>query len=282
MWPAAEPDPFERDESLRTDPQAVLRLWEHPERQVLAVRRGAVSFDVDGSVDIAESILLGTCDGQPWFAVRKPDPGAHDVRELAGEVDHVRRSAALTAVALDNWHHTHQRCSRCGEGTDVERAGWMRRCPADGSEHYPRTDPAVIVLVVDDEDRALLGRRSVWPQGWFSTLAGFVEPGETLEQAVVREVAEEAGVVLDVAEAQYRGSQPWPFPASIMLAFTARARVQETVPDGDEIAETGWFSRAQFDAAGEAGQLRVPPPISVAYKLIRDWHGQSIPHTWSR
>jgi NAD+ diphosphatase len=227
-------------------------------------------------------MLLGTADGVPWFAVRARTDSAVDLRPAADGLDPVERAAALTAVALDNWHATHECCPRCGGRTVPERAGWMRRCPADGSEHFPRTDPAVIVLVVDDGQRALLGRRAVWPPGWYSTLAGFVEPGETFEQAVVREVAEEAGVVVPVTGVDYRATQPWPFPSSVMIAFTARTHAQSSRPDGEEIAETMWVSREEFRAAAEAGQLRIPPRISVAHHLIADWFGQAIPHTWSR
>jgi NAD+ diphosphatase len=140
----------------------------------------------------------------------------------------------------------------------------------------------VIVLVIDDQGRALLGRRASWPQGWYSTLAGFVEPGETFEQAVVREVAEESGVEVDVGDVRYRTTQPWPFPSSIMIAFTATTHVQATTPDGEEIVETVWVSREQFEGLAQEGSLRIPPRISVAHHLIADWYGAPIPHTWSR
>src|SRR5690606_16065858 len=145
------------------------------------------------------------------------------------------------AVALANWHATHGYCARCGAATVATQAGYVRRCPEEGSEHYPRTDPVVIMLVVDENDRALLGRNSAWPPGRFSTLAGFVEPGETLEQAVVREVHEETHV--RVHACRYVGSQPWPFPASLMLGYFARARGVEPMPDGGEITEARWYSR---------------------------------------
>jgi NAD+ diphosphatase len=280
VWPTPEPDPFDRDETLRTD-EACERLWADPARRVIAVHSGRVEVDPAG-VEGSDRILLGAANGAPWFAVRTATPYAFDLRTGADRLSPVERSAALTAVALDNWHTTHPRCARCGETTAVRRAGWVRRCPHDGSEHFPRTDPAVITLVVDSDQRALLGRRAVWPAGWFSTLAGFVEPGETFEQAVVREVAEESGVVVEADRVEYRASQPWPFPASIMVAFTARTHRQPTVPDGEEIAETAWFSREEFRAAAEAGSLRVPPKVSVAHRLIEDWYGGPVPYTWTR
>ena len=279
MWPTAEPDVFDRDESMRTDPDRLAALWADPRRRLVGVHKVHVDFD---AADDGERILLGTADGVPWFAVRARSDSGRELRGVVDGLTPVERSAALTAVALDNWHATHQRCPRCGGATESIKAGWVRRCAQDSSEHFPRTDPAIITLVIDDQDRALLGRRAIWPESWFSTLAGFVEPGETFEQAVVREVAEEAGVVVPVDEVVYRASQPWPFPCSIMIAFTARTFAQDSEPDGDEIAETAWFSREEFAQGAAAGTVRIPPRISVAHHLIADWFGEPIPHTWSR
>jgi NAD+ diphosphatase len=282
VWPTAEPDVFVRDEALRTDPERVRALWNRPDRRLVAVYKGHVDVHADTEVDPDDLILLGTVGDAAWFAARTRTPDTADLRAVADSLDTVERAAALTAVALDNWHTTHGRCPRCGGPTTMTRAGWVRVCTEDGSEHFPRTDPAVITLVLDDQDRALLGRRAVWPSGWYSTLAGFVEPGETFEQAVVREVFEEAGVRVPVEQVQYRATQPWPFPSSIMIAFTARTWAQASEPDGDEIAETAWFSRAEFRAAAERDELRIPPRISVAHHLIADWFGAPIPHMWSR
>lgn len=281
MWPTPEPDPFDRDEALRTD-AAVERLWADPSRRVVAVHRGSVEIDPPGEADPDRRMLIGVAGGVPWFGLMTGTPGLRDLRLAADGLGPVPRGAALTAVALDNWHATHGHCSRCGAPTRMQRAGWMRHCPIDGSEHFPRTDPAVITLVVDSDDRALLGRRAVWPDGWYSTLAGFVEPGETFEQAVVREVAEESGVAVDVGQVVYRGTQPWPFPASVMIAFTARTHPQPATPDGEEIVDALWVSRREFLERAESGRLRIPPRVSVAYRLIADWYGQSVPHTWSR
>ncbi|HQR80687.1 MAG TPA: NAD(+) diphosphatase [Actinomycetota bacterium] len=282
MWPTAQPDCFDRDEVLRADPVGIRARWDVPGRRLVAVYKGHVDVRAEAAELPGDAIFLGSAQGVPWFAVRMRTDTTRDLRAVAGELDGVERSAALTAVALDNWHGTHPRCPRCGGPTEMARAGWVRRCAADGSEHFPRTDPAVITLVVDDQQRALLGRRRVWPDQWFSTLAGFVEPGETFEQAVVREVFEEAGVRVPVDEVRYRATQPWPFPASIMIAFTAHTRVQPSRADGEEIAETQWFSRAEFQQAAEDGRLRIPPEVSVAHRLIADWFGEPIPHVWSR
>ncbi|MFN8082593.1 MAG: NAD(+) diphosphatase, partial [Kineosporiaceae bacterium] len=143
------------------------------------------------------------------------------LREVGVDLDDTQAGLFTTALALVNWHATHPRCSRCGEATRVAAAGWTRHCDACDTSHFPRTDPAVIMAVVDDAGRVLLGRQAVWPDKRFSTLAGFVEPGESLEAAVRREVFEESGI--EVGEVTYLGSQPWPFPSSLMLAYRARA-----------------------------------------------------------
>jgi NAD+ diphosphatase len=184
----------------------------------------------------------------------------------------------VLAVGLANWHATHRHCPRCGAPTVVEQAGFVRRCPADGSEHSPRTDPAIIVLVTDASgDLALLGSSGRWGPGRFSTLAGFVEPGEAAEGAVVREVLEESGVA--IGEVTYLGSQPWPFPSSLMLGFTARALDPDAVPQGDgvEIVEARWFSRAQVLAGIADGSLGLPPAVSIARRLIEHWFGAELP-----
>ncbi|MGH3328313.1 MAG: NAD(+) diphosphatase, partial [Streptomycetales bacterium] len=159
--------------------------------------------------------------------------------------------------------------------TEVAAAGHLRRCPRCGAEHYPRTDPAVIMLVVDDDGRCLLGHQPRWPPRRFSAFAGFVEPGESLEQAVLREVHEEAGV--RVRDVHYVASQPWPFPSSLMLAFTARAVTTEIAVDGEEIVEARWFSRAELAAAIENAEVILPPPVSIAHRLIETWYGTPLP-----
>ncbi|MGH8867026.1 MAG: NAD(+) diphosphatase, partial [Actinomycetes bacterium] len=150
-----------------------------------------------------------------------------------------------------------------------------RRCPADGSLHFPRTDPAVIMLVTDGGDRCLLGRQAKWPERRFSTLAGFVEPGESLEHAVAREVHEEAG--LRVVSTDYVASQPWPFPASLMLGFTATVDGHDVRVDGEEIVEARWLTRAQLCEDFRTGELRLPPPVSIARRLIEGWYGDALP-----
>lgn len=177
------------------------------------------------------------------------------------------------ALAIANWHASHTHCPRCGTPTVVEQGGWVRRCFEDGSEVFPRTDPAVIVTVLDADDRLLLGSNAMWEHTRYSLLAGFVEPGESFESAVEREIHEEAGV--RVVDARYRGSQPWPFPASVMVGMTARLADDQSpaalAPDGEEILDLRWFSRAELWDARE--QIILPGRSSIARALIEDWYG---------
>ena len=194
------------------------------------------------------------------------------LRQIGSLLTDLEAGLAAHALALSHWHSTHQRCSRCGAPTQVQLGGAMRVCEVDGSQHHPRTDPAIIVLVKDQDDRLLLGRQSVWPEKRFSNFAGFVEPGESFEQCVVREVAEECGV--RVESVHYLGSQPWPFPASIMIAFESVTSDPSTAKaDGEEITEIRWFTRSEMKKAVEDGELSLPPPISVSRRMIEHWYG---------
>lgn len=187
-----------------------------------------------------------------------------------------RDAGLLThAVALANWHAVAAFCPRCGSPTEPAMAGHSRRCTVDDSEHFPRCDPAVIMLVTDPDDRCLLARNAMWPQGRVSVLAGFVEPGESAEQAVAREVHEETGVV--VSTVSYAGSQPWPMPHNLMLGFRAEAVGTAISVDDEEIAEAGWYSRDDLRAALVAGELAMPPSLSISRWLIETWYGTDLP-----
>jgi len=263
----------------RTDEAWLAQAW--PKSLVLEVGPDGTVPVQDGSrlafrapeEAAGERYFLGEYEGTPYFAVRseRVDPGddaeeRRGLRELGALLSDLEAGLLVTAVGLAGWHARHPRCPRCGEATLVTQAGWSRRCPADGSDHFPRTDPAVIMLVHDGADRCILARQPTWPAGRFSILAGFVEPGESLEAAVAREVAEEVGVA--VTDVRYLGSQPWPFPASLMLGFTARLDGDPTLhPDGTELAEAAWYTREEV----RARLVKLPPSVSIAHRIISDW-----------
>jgi NAD+ diphosphatase len=223
--------------------------------------------------------------GAPAYVARVvSDPGSavlpagdrwSSLRDVGGVLSARDAGLATTAVALERWHVRHPRCPRCGAETRVEQAGWVRRCVADGSDHYPRTDPAVIMAVVDESDRLLLGHGAQWPDHRYSTLAGFVEPGESAEHAVRREVREEVGVIVGAVE--YRGSQPWPFPASLMLGFRAQALSTDVTIDAVEITAARWFTRMELHAALILGSVGLPGNTSIARALIEEWYGSDLP-----
>lgn len=249
----------------------------------IAVTDGRLAWRPPTADDRERAVLIGVND-QPRIAVLVPDdPSLTNLRVVGADLLDDEAAIATTAVALAQWHASHERCPQCGTRMLWAEAGWALICPTDDSVHYPRTDPAVIVLVRDDAGRALLGRRADWPASWFSTLAGFVEAGETAERTLVREVGEEAGIAVDPARIVYRGSQPWPFPRSLMLGYHAWAGGDLTPnPDGTEIAEARWFSRTELLRALETGEVRLPPRVSIARRLVEDWYGQTLPGSWSR
>jgi NAD+ diphosphatase len=212
------------------------------------------------------------CDEVGLAAGESSTEGMASLRELGGTLDEFHLGISMHAIALSNWHRSHPHCSKCGALTESSLGGSVRVCVKDQSQHHPRTDSAVIVLVKDKADRILLGHQPIWPDGRFSTFAGFLEPGETFEQCVEREVFEESGV--KVNEIRYLGSQPWPFPASIMIAFSAVVDDPSTAKaDGVEITEVRWFSREELKAAVADRSLLLPPTISVARKMIAMWFG---------
>jgi NAD+ diphosphatase len=272
--------------------------WSHPTTRCFVVSGGQVLIEDtgDGRAELvtmpsfdaplteAHRYFLGIDgDGVRYFALQKDAlPGRMDdaarpagLREAGVLLSERDAQLMVHAVALENWQRMHRFCSRCGERTVIAAAGHIRRCPACGGEHYPRTDPAVIMLVTDSGGRALLGRQVHWPKGRFSTLAGFVEPGESIEQAVVREAGEEAGVT--IGRVEYVASQPWPFPSSLMLGFVAHATSTEIRVDGEEIEEARWFSREELRDAFASGEVLPPSGISIAARLIELWYGEPLP-----
>lgn len=297
-----------RVDEFRGDETRVARYWADPSATVLVLHGDDVELagsaqtptlhlaptNTLGSVRPESAFLLGLDGNAPVFGIvddttDHSDPGAGaprsraSLRQVGTSLSARDAELITTTMALGNWHRTHPCCSRCGSPTLIEQAGWVRRCPVDDSQHFPRTDPAIIVLAIDSFSRMLLGRRVGWDRTWFSTLAGFVEPGESAESAVVREIAEEVGVDVDPTTVQFMGSQPWPFPSSLMLGFHAFGRSnQEPVPDGEEIVEARWFTRDQLFAACESGEVKIPPRLSIARHLIEAWYGEELPGEWSR
>jgi NAD+ diphosphatase len=251
-------------------------------RIVVPEDTGALTWVAPSQAPAGQRLLLGEYGDEVRFAVVTQDvpPGhrAEPLRSFVQMVDEQEAALVLHAVALAEWHRAHRHCPRCGAGLNVSAAGHLLVCTGCGREQFPRTDPAVIMLVTDEADRCLLGRQPAWPEGRYSTLAGFVEPGESLEQAVRREVEEEVGVEVD--EVTYFGNQPWPFPASLMVGFIARARTTEISVDGAEISHARWFTRAEVRAEAEAGTLLLPGGISISRSLVETWYGGPLPGQW--
>jgi NAD+ diphosphatase len=277
---------MDRAGELRSQPERLEELWRSA--QIIEVGKARVRSTHEGPTFLAapdaiggERYFLGIdrATNTAYFAWESGAvlPDVEDyltLRELAGGLSPLHLEITMHAIALSNWHHAHPYCSKCGAPTRVDLGGAVRICDVDESQHHPRTDAAVIVLVKDRADRILLGHQPVWPDGRFSTFAGFLEPGETFEQCVGREVFEESGVQL--SEVKYLGSQPWPFPASVMIAFEAVTDApEEARPDGEEITEVKWFSRESLKSAAEDGSLLLPPKVSVARKMIEGWLGET-------
>ena len=224
----------------------------------------------------SDAIYLGEADGVPYAAVRAPrslSVGGRPVdswaglREVGSELSDLDAGLLAQAIGIVEWHERNRFSPMTGAATTIERAGWVQRDPENGREVFPRTDPAVIMLVHDGGDRCVLGRQAVWPAGRFSILAGFVEPGESAEAAVAREVEEEVGIT--VTDVRYVSSQPWPFPQSLMLGFVARATSLDLQIDDDEIEEARWFSREELRTG--TGPQALPPSVSIARYIIDRW-----------
>lgn len=195
-----------------------------------------------------------------------------DMRAAAGGLSPMEANLASTARSLLEWHRNHPFCAKCGAKSEVTEAGWKRVCPSCGAEHFPRTDPVAIMLAVKD-DKCLLGRQASWPAGFWSALAGFVEPGETLEQAAARELEEEAGIKADPASAEYLFCQPWPFPSSLMVGIILEAQTTEVSVEQDELEAARWITReeARQVLAGTHPDIYAPPPMAVAHHILKVW-----------
>ena len=288
----------------RADDAWLEERWADPETRVLVVA-GTRVRPVDGAVEWVSPasapdglrVLLGERDGRSWFALITPAEGASIdagwfplrglLPRLAGaDTDGVEGAGAplvFHALGLAEWLFVTRFCPRCGGTLEPRKAGHELTCTQCGKTQFPRTDPAVIMIVAAgdpgaEDERCLLGRQAVWPAGRYSTLAGFCEPGETLEDAVRREVFEETGVVVGAVE--YFGNQPWPLPASLMLGFIGRAESLEINVDKDEIEDARWFTRAEMKAEAEAGTLVLPGGVSISRSLVEHWYGGTLPGQW--
>lgn len=230
-----------------------------------------------GGHELAEgsSVVLALLDDEVAAQLEPNTDNWHVLRRTGAGLSDLGIGLYAQALALSNWHQNHEFCPKCGSSTEIIQAGWVRRCPVDELELYPRTDPAIIVSVIDDQERILLGSQGIWEENRWSILAGFVEPGESLEAAVVREMQEESG--LRVVDPVYLGSQAWPFPYSLMVGFTAKLAPESEgllQPDGEEIEKLRWFSRE--DIAREAKQLLLPGKLSISRAIIEHWYGAEI------
>jgi NAD+ diphosphatase len=293
---------LDRADTVRGDPERISRLLHEPATTVVAATADGVLVDdsahpallrasVDGDatrfIDPAAAILLGIEDGNALFAADLDglDPSIRSGLEQRGELISLRDAGALLPqsegglaaylTALLNWHRRHRFCANCGSPTDVVQGGYSRHCPRCGATHFPRTDPCVIMLVEHD-GHVLLGRRRGWPESRYSVLAGFVSPGETLEEAVAREVREESGI--EAVDARYAASQPWPFPSSLMIGFEARSAGGEPRSRDGELEDVRWFTLEEVLAArAETSELRLPPSVSIARFLIERWVARQRP-----
>lgn len=289
--------PINRAAHHRTDPEWLEAAMQREDVLVFLMHKGLPLVDHSGQSLVwlgpeaarltpqVERVFLGLDKaGAPIFAINMDErfklEGSliegtgefTDMRAAASSLSAMQGNLASTARSILEWHRSHRFCSKCGAESEVAEAGWKRICPACGAEHFPRTDPVAIMLAVKD-DRCLLGRQSTWPAGFWSALAGFVEPGETLEQAAARELEEEAGIKSDPATAEYLFCQPWPFPSSLMVGIILQAETEEVSVEQDELEAARWITReeARQVLGGTHPDIYCPPPMAVAHHILKVW-----------
>ncbi|WP_345714026.1 NAD(+) diphosphatase, partial [Kineococcus glutinatus] len=315
-WLTLSRSVLDRCAERRAEPGLLDALWAEEATRVLHVRAGRAAVRTRGAGVALEllapsqvppgaeddlRLYLGSDGGAQYVALLSAEEPAEEpageptggpaggpdgggVRwwglRQAGVLLDDRDAGMLTeAVAMANWHAVTRFSARSGHRLRPEHAGWVKVDVEDGTQHFPRTDAAVIMAIVDPDDRLLLGHQPVWPPDRYSVLAGFVEPGESFEATVRREALEEAGVTIGhrPEDVVYLGSQPWPFPASIMVGFVARAVFTRIAVDGEEIELARWFSREELAAEVGAGRLLLPTPLSIARRLVEAWYGAPLP-----
>ena len=270
---------LDRADHLRADPSAIAALRKQDGARELAWENGAPQVDPDGKLMwrplVGDApLFLGLDKGAPRFSHLPDGKVPIDARAhfaLLQLLDPAEAPVFAAALSLANWHRRHGFCSVCGETTAPNRGGWSRECAACGNEHYPRVDPVVIMLAEHD-GKLLLGRSHHYPPGRYSALAGFVEPGETIEAAVARELKEEAGI--EVADIRYLTSQPWPFPSSLMMGAHSRSLGDSITIDRNELDDARWFSREEIAAAlagGDDAPFQAPPRSAIARTLLEAW-----------
>jgi NAD+ diphosphatase len=279
------PEPFfsgaglDRADHLRADADAIRQLVGHPAARQLLWVNGAPAIGESGNLSWETAsgeppLFLGLDGDAPRFSHLPDGSAAVDARahfQLLAQVDATEAPTFAAALSLANWHRRHGHCSVCGQVTEPNRGGWSRACGSCGAEHYPRVDPVVIMLAEHD-GRLLLGRQPHYPPGRYSALAGFVEPGESMEAAVARELKEEAGI--DVNDVRYVASQPWPFPSSLMIGAHATALDDSLTIDTNELDDARWFTRQEvIDAVAQHpdASFQAPPPWAIARTLLEAW-----------
>ncbi len=276
------PEPFfsgagiDRADTLRAEPERVAELARSEAARELVWRDGLPAVGEDGRLEwrpvTSPHLFLGLREGRPVFsATEQPHANARAAFDTIGTLAPEEAPLFAAALSLAWWHSRHHFCANCGHGSAIERGGWSRRCPSCSAQHFPRVDPVVIMLAEHD-GRLLLGRQPQYPPGRYSALAGFLEPGESIEAAVARELKEEAGI--DVADVSYTASQPWPFPSSLMIGCHAKALGDTLVVDLTELDDARWFTREEVRAAlsGESDAAFLPPPrFAIARTLLEHW-----------
>ena len=278
------PEPFfsgpglDRADALRGYPEKIAELTRRGDARELAWRDGIPAIAEGGRLEWQEvgdaALFLGFDGEAPRFsALADPATQPFAVMPLLAQMHEADAPLFAAAMSLARWHSRHRFCANCGQATEIVRGGWSRSCPACSAEHFPRVDPVVIMLAEYD-GKLLLGRQSQWPEGRYSALAGFVEVGESVEAAVVREVKEEAGI--DVSNVRYVASQPWPFPSSLMIACHAEASTADLKIDTTELEDARWFTRDEVQGAvdgAEDATFGAPPRTAIARTLLERWLG---------